>query len=184
MSTSSPVLVPSPRLAEGRAAKRLRSAVSAVLASVVGLGAVSSGAGAAALPQVRLGAPASGDLTTVGHRDRRGDAAIAGVLGLAAGAIIGGALVAPQRRYYAPGPVIYYDRRYAPYGGVEVYSTRRYVPAPTYALPPAPRHVYRPVARPEPWTAAWASYCEARYRSFDLRSGTFMGYDGKRHFCR
>lgn len=26
--------------------------------------------------------------------------------------------------------------------------------------------------------------CEARYRSYDWRSDTFLGYDGKRHYCR
>jgi BA14K-like protein len=29
-----------------------------------------------------------------------------------------------------------------------------------------------------------ASYCAQRYRSFDPQSGTFMGYDGRRHPCR
>jgi hypothetical protein len=29
-----------------------------------------------------------------------------------------------------------------------------------------------------------ASYCAQRYRSFDPRSGTFMGYDGRRHPCQ
>jgi hypothetical protein len=27
------------------------------------------------------------------------------------------------------------------------------------------------------------SYCAQRYRSYDPRSGTFMGYDGQRHPC-
>ena len=29
-----------------------------------------------------------------------------------------------------------------------------------------------------------ASYCAQRYRSFDPASGTFMGYDGRRHPCQ
>jgi hypothetical protein len=29
-----------------------------------------------------------------------------------------------------------------------------------------------------------ASYCAQRYRSYDPRSGTFMGYDGRRHPCQ
>jgi len=29
-----------------------------------------------------------------------------------------------------------------------------------------------------------ASYCAQRYRSFDPQSGTFMGYDGRRHPCQ
>jgi hypothetical protein len=28
------------------------------------------------------------------------------------------------------------------------------------------------------------SYCAQRYRSYDPRSGTFMGYDGRRHPCQ
>src|ERR1700739_3941908 len=28
-----------------------------------------------------------------------------------------------------------------------------------------------------------ASYCAQRYRSYDPASGTFMGYDGRRHPC-
>lgn len=28
------------------------------------------------------------------------------------------------------------------------------------------------------------SYCASRYRSYDPRSGTFLGYDGRRHVCR
>jgi hypothetical protein len=31
---------------------------------------------------------------------------------------------------------------------------------------------------------AWLDYCYSRYRSFDARSGTYMGYDGRRHACR
>ncbi len=28
------------------------------------------------------------------------------------------------------------------------------------------------------------AYCHSRYRSYDARSGTFVGYDGRRHYCR
>lgn len=35
----------------------------------------------------------------------------------------------------------------------------------------------------EPWSAAWKRYCRSKYRSFNAKSGTFLGYDGKRHFC-
>jgi hypothetical protein len=36
----------------------------------------------------------------------------------------------------------------------------------------------------EPWSREWFRYCSNRYRSFDGRTGTFMGYDGQRHFCQ
>jgi hypothetical protein len=32
-------------------------------------------------------------------------------------------------------------------------------------------------------TQAWLEYCSSKYRSFDARSGTYMGYDGHRHVC-
>lgn len=36
----------------------------------------------------------------------------------------------------------------------------------------------------EPWSKAWFSYCEHKYKSFDPESGTFTGYDGEKKFCR
>ena len=44
--------------------------------------------------------------------------------------------------------------------------------------------IYRAAPGYAPRSAAWYSYCESRYRSFDPRSGTFLGYDGRRHVCR
>ncbi len=31
---------------------------------------------------------------------------------------------------------------------------------------------------------AWITYCARRYRSFDPYTGTYLGYDGLRHYCR
>ncbi len=31
---------------------------------------------------------------------------------------------------------------------------------------------------------SWTSNCSRRYRSFDMRSGTYLGNDGYRHYCR
>jgi BA14K-like protein len=95
------------------------------------------------------------------HRHNNGGAiAVAGIFGLAAGALIGSALSQPQYRYYEPAPV------YAP-------------PPPPIVYQPAP--VY--YARPQPWTPEWYSYCSQRYGSFDGRTGYFLGYDGNYHFC-
>jgi hypothetical protein len=84
-------------------------------------------------------------------------------LGLATGVIIGGALASQPR-----------------------YSEPRYV-EPDYYPEPEPRVIYRrqPVYAPsyEPWTQSWYDYCSQRYRSFNPRSGTFIGYDGREHFC-
>ena len=95
------------------------------------------------------------------HRDR--DALIGGALGLATGVIIGGALASQPR-----------------------YSEPRYV-EPDYYPEPEPRVIYRrqPVYTPsyEPWSQSWYDYCSQRYRSFNPRSGTYVGYDGREHFC-
>ena len=99
------------------------------------------------------------------HHHHGGDALALGALGLATGAIIGGAIASdPGPRYYVDPPADYY----APPPRV-VYRT--YEPAPVYA------------GGVRPWTGPWYRYCEDRYRSFDPRSGTFIGYDGRSHFC-
>jgi BA14K-like protein len=69
-------------------------------------------------------------------------------LGLVAGAIISGAIIAAQQPYgyYGPG----YGPGYitdSPYAGNEV------------------------------------GYCQQRFRSYDLNSGTYLGFDGLRHSC-
>ncbi len=102
------------------------------------------------------------------HDNDGGDAIAAGVIGLAAGALIGSALSQPSYRepvyyddyYYEPRPV----RRYEYVG--RAYDNRVYVRGSL-----------------EPWSRPWYRYCQNRYRSFDPRTGTFMGYDGREHFC-
>lgn len=42
-------------------------------------------------------------------------------------------------------------------------------------------------AAPGPGVAVnpdWIAYCSQKYRSFDPASGTYLGYDGKRHACQ
>ncbi|MCR4269128.1 BA14K family protein [Nitratireductor sp. ZSWI3] len=116
------------------------------------------------------------------HRDN-GDLVAAGVLGLAAGAIVGGLLSSPPssgRVYidppYRPAEPAYYPtyREYRP-------AYREYRPTYREAYPARPAY-YR--GSLEPWTRDWYRYCSSRYRSFDPNSGTFMGYDGRRHFCQ
>jgi hypothetical protein len=87
-----------------------------------------------------------------------GDALIGGLAGFAVGTIFGNATAQP--RYYR-APRVYY-------------------------VEPPPPIVYEPVAvyyAPPPWTPEWYSYCARKYRSFDARSGTFVGFDGYRHLC-
>jgi hypothetical protein len=80
----------------------------------------------------------------------------AGVLG---GAIIGSA-IANSHPYYYDGP---YG---GPYGPAPVYGPGPYGPGPGYY---ADDDAVR--------------YCMSRFKSYDPRSGTYLGYDGYRHPC-
>ncbi|MEI3851526.1 MULTISPECIES: BA14K family protein [Ensifer] len=114
------------------------------------------------------------------HHHNNDDAWAAGAAGLVAGALIGGAIASQPRYNSGYGERVYID----PEPEYDYYE-----PRPVYRAQP----VYR--ARPvvdsygggyrslEPWTPAWYRYCSQRYRSFDSDSGTFVGYDGRSHFC-
>jgi hypothetical protein len=84
-----------------------------------------------------------------------------GAGGFAAGAILGGALARP---YYGYGP--YYPGYYA---------------VPYYPAYPPP--VYGPPVYGGGPPGDAVAYCMQRFRSFDLRSGTYLGFDGARHPC-
>jgi hypothetical protein len=87
-----------------------------------------------------------------------GDALLGGVAGFAVGTLFGSAVSQP--RYYAPAPI--------------------------YVAPPPPPVVYQPVPvyyAPAPWSPDWYAYCARKYRSFDARSGTYLGFDGYRYTC-
>ena len=119
-----------------------------------------------------------------GRRGRNNAAIAAGIAGLATGVIIAGAL-SQRNRYYGPGYSGYYYYPAEP--EVRYYRVRRAAP-PAVVYYEEPRRVYRVERRVvrggyEPWTDAWYDYCEARYRSFNPRTGTYRGYDGKNHFC-
>ncbi|WP_256754315.1 BA14K family protein [Mesorhizobium sp. Mes31] len=104
------------------------------------------------------------------HRHHgNGDAVAAGVLGLAAGALIVGALANDQ-----PPPDDYGDGYY--------YRDVRPRPAPVRRYYAEPRVVYND-SYAEPWTRDWYEYCSDRYRTFNSRTGTFTGNDGEQHFC-
>lgn len=110
--------------------------------------------------------PASADHRWRHHRHHGGNAAAAGIVGFGVGALLGSALAQP--RYYEPR---YYEPRY-------------YEPAPIY-VEPAPVYVTPGrVYSYEAWSPEWYEYCGSRYRSFDERTGYFVGYDQRRHFCR
>jgi len=71
------------------------------------------------------------------------------------GGFAAGAIVggALASRYYYPGPSYYYE--------------------PYYAPPPPPSY----------YGSDDVGYCMSRFRSYDPRSGTYMGFDGRRHPC-
>lgn len=122
----------------------------------------------AATTLTALPAAQAGDRYYGRHRGPSdGDMIAAGILGLAVGAVAAGALSQPR------GPV---------YDGPSYYDDGYYPPAPR-----ARRYDYRRVdynyGGLEPWSREWYRYCKSRYRSFDPGSGTFVGYDGREHFC-
>lgn len=160
-----------------------------------------SGAAIAAAIVVSAAIPAE-----AGHRHgyRHGDAIAAGIAGVVLGAIIAAppvyaapVYVQPAPVYVAPPPVyvepeiVYVEPRYDD----RYYDQRDNVyvePAPVYR---ERRHEQRrdngprvvtyedTVAGGEPWSPGWYDYCRAKFRSFDPKSGTYLGYDGLRHFC-
>ena len=106
-----------------------------------------------------------------------------GLLGFTAGAEAG-------PRYWGPyrGPVYHNhydggDVAVGIIGGLAVgtilgsaLAAPRYVPAPVYETVP--------VYGAAPYSGDWYAYCASKYRSFDPRTGTYLGYDGYRHVCR
>jgi hypothetical protein len=91
-----------------------------------------------------------------GHRGGGGGGFIPGAI---AGAVIGGALAAP---YYAGSPY---------YGGSTYYATQPY------------EYEEEPVVEVVPGGGDDVGYCIQRFRSYDVRSGTYLGNDGYRHPC-
>ncbi|MGL4490305.1 MAG: BA14K family protein [Rhizobiaceae bacterium] len=104
----------------------------------------------------------------VRHRHNNDDAVAAGIIGLAAGALIVGA-ISESRRDYRPRRV---------YRQVPAYDA--YPDAPP---PPREPYVVQYNEQVEPWSREWYRYCSNRYRSFNPETGTFRGYDGRTRFC-
>src|SRR5262245_16960067 len=94
------------------------------------------------------------------YRHSSGDVVAAGVLGLAAGAIIAG--IASQPRYSEPAYVDSYRYQRVRPGGY-------YYANGDYDGPYARGSL-------QPWSREWYRYCRNRYRTFDPGSGTFIGY--------
>ncbi|WP_042995319.1 BA14K family protein [Bartonella quintana] len=103
----------------------------------------------------------------VTNNNNSGDALAAGILGLAAGAVLGNVLKKPEQPQivYQGVPQVVYQQ--VPQSQIiyEVQSTARYKPLQ------------------QPWADDWLQYCKKKYRSFNPKTGTFRGYDGLEHIC-
>jgi hypothetical protein len=141
-----------------------------------------------------------------GHPNRHyhGRALAAGAIGLTAGVIIGSTIAAEPRvvyrprPVYRPGPVIIdegpvyegpVDDEAVYEGPIEDTPDRDYAAPrendldPDY-FPDAPtKHNVVAKGGLEPWSAQWRAYCAERFQSFNQRTGTYRGYDGRDHFC-
>jgi hypothetical protein len=95
------------------------------------------------------------------HRSNNDALIIGGAVGFVAGILAGSA----NGQQPAPPP---------PHGH------RPPPPPPAYGHRPPPPHGRDNFA---PWTPRWHQWCSQRYRSFDPRSGTFIGRDGREYFC-
>jgi hypothetical protein len=89
--------------------------------------------------------------------------------GVAAGVVVGRALTAPYRYappayYYGPPPAAYY-------------------PPPAAYYPPPAAYAAPGYAAPVPQSADAVAYCRQQFKSYDVRSGTYLGHDGQRHPC-
>ncbi|WP_273759319.1 BA14K family protein [Bartonella sp. ML70XJBT.G] len=103
-----------------------------------------------------------------GSRKKSGDALAAGILGLAAGAILSNIFKEPER----PQTQI-------------IYQTPQH-PQVIYQEPPQVIYevqttTYHPLQQSD--THDWLQYCKKKYRSFNPQKGTFRGSDGREHFC-
>ncbi|MBX4335093.1 BA14K family protein [Bartonella raoultii] len=99
-----------------------------------------------------------------------GDTLTAGIIGLAAGAILGNIFKQPKQQ-----PQVVYQA--VPQGQV-MYQQ---VPQKQVIYEMQSKTTYQPLH--EPWTHDWLQYCKKKYRSFNSKTGTFRGYDGLNHFC-
>jgi len=131
------------------------------------------------------------------HKKRRNrgsssDALAAGVIGFAIGAILADQAHRPRTVYVQPQPVYrqpqpVYRQPLTTYSQPQpVYRepiANDYNDYNSYDEPQVIRYEDTVNASYEPWSQEWARWCDNKYRSFNVRTGTFRGYDGRDHFC-
>ena len=100
-------------------------------------------------------------------------------LGVAAGAVVGGAAIAASQPWYGGGYGYDYDTNY--YGSNPGYATTGYFTSSSdqgfYGSNPGYATSYSTSGGQD------AAYCADRFKSYDASSGTYLGYDGQRHPC-
>lgn len=95
------------------------------------------------------------------HHDRPSDRdlIVGGIVGLATGLYVGSVIIdEPRYEHRLPPPPRWHEPR----------RPRYYDDGPRYA---------------RAWSPAWYRWCSQIHRSFDPRSGTFIGRDGRERFC-
>jgi hypothetical protein len=96
------------------------------------------------------------------HHDRPSDRdmIVGGIVGLTTGLFVGNVIVDEPR----------YDRRMPP-------------PPPRYYGHREPRYFDDGPRFARTWSPGWYRWCSQVHRSFNPRTGMFIGRDGRRHFC-
>lgn len=117
-------------------------------------------------------------------KNKTGDLIAAGIIGLAVGA-----LIANESSKNRNKPSYQYsDPNYGSYNG-GYNSGGQHIPLNEYDTGVNSSNggpdviTFNEAASLEPWTPGWREWCENRYRSFNVQTGTYRGYDGKNHFC-
>lgn len=90
------------------------------------------------------------------------------------------------RRYYAR-PYYgrpYYRGYYRPYYGYYDYDPGAAIAAGIVGLAAGAITSSAMAPPPRRRSASWIAYCSRKYKSFNPRTGTYLGYDGRRHICR
>jgi hypothetical protein len=124
------------------------------------------------VPHFNGGAHFSGGGGGGGNFHRGGGGFIPGAV---AGAVIGGAIVSHGPRYGYGGGPYYNDNGY--YAGNPDYYGGEYSDGPVVVDGPVAVQVAPSGGGDD------VAYCMQTYRSYDPRSGTYMGLDGYRHPC-
>jgi hypothetical protein len=154
----------------------LSKCVVAALATVASLAVPANAAPIAAAPGLQAAVAAGDEAKVESVQWRRGWRSGRWI----GPAIVGGAILgafAATRPYgygyygYGYGPGYYDSYAYAP--------GYAYEPSPYsgYAYAPGPSYSYRSAEVDDD------AYCVQRFRSYDRASGTYLGYDGRRHPC-